>query len=548
MEWVKADWAPLRVNDQCNLTPHAIPDTISIIEKASQLAQNVVYQDYKRDKKEAFMVTKTTTNRESEQVYFRSLKGKEVAADFSGGRITGLGGLPLLGELELTTKLVEGAAAAVVDRRVGRIKYSLRQLFLQRVLLICAGYEDGIDSNYHRYNPGVLLAMGLRLNSEDGLASQSTISILETQRMNGGNCYRLAQYILDFYISSRTKRPRRIILDFDGSCFPTYGNQQGTAYRGYYETEMYFPLLVFDQDGWLIAAILRPGNHSEVQITVAILKRIVQRLREAWPDVEIILRADAGFMSPQIYNWCELNSVQYLIRLKVAGGGGGLNAVSKQYIKKAEHRFRRKFGPERFLGKKGQTERNEYETQLKRLSKEKRQKELQEHRRRQTREYGEFYYEAGQGKKKWGKERRIIAVCDHSDTGSKKMFLVTNIEYEVPQRLYEDLYCQRGNAELFIRDLKALKATKLSCSSFGGNQFRLLLHALAYLMLHQLRLLLPSSVGRQTLKSIQEKFIRIPAAIKESVRRVIIQWTSHWQWEKLVFYLARRLRLIPLAC
>jgi hypothetical protein len=493
------------------------------------------------------MVPKLTPNRVPQQVYFRLRKRKEVVADFSAGRITGLGGLPLLGELELTTKLVEGAAGAVIDRRVGRIKYKMPQLFLQRVLLICAGFEDGIDSNYHRHDPGVLLAMGLRINGDDVLASQSTISVLETQRMNGANCYRLARYILDFYISSRTKRPKRIVLDFDGSCFPTHGDQQGTAYRGYYETDMYFPLLVFDQDGWLIAAVLRPGNHSEVQITVAILKRIVQRLREAWPDIQIILRADAGFMSPEIYNWCETNSVLYLIRLKVAGGGGGLNDVAKQYVKRAEHRFRRRFGKELFLGKNGQKKRNQFETQLKQLPKKERQQELRKHRQRQTREYGAFYYEAGQGKKKWGKERRIIAVCDHSDTGSKKMFLVTNIEYDVPQRLYEDLYCQRGNAELFIRDLKALKATKLSCSRFSANQFRLLMHALAYLMLHQVRLLLPASTARPTIKSIQEKIIRIAAAIKESVRRVAIQWTSHWQWEKILLYLARRLRLIPLA-
>jgi len=492
------------------------------------------------------MVPKVTPNLVPQQVYFRLRKDKGIAADFSAGRITGLGGLALLGEQELTTNLVKGAADAVKDRRVGRIKYTMSQLFLQRVLLICAGYEDGIDSNYHRHDPGVLLAMGLRVTGEDALASQSTISVLETQRMNGGNCYRLARYILDFYISSQKKRPKRIVLDFDGSCFPAHGDQQGTAYRGYYETDMYFPLLVFDQDGWLIAAVLRPGNHSEVKITVAVLKRIVQRLREAWPDIQIVLRADAGFMSPEIYKWCEANSVRYLIRLKVAGGGGGLNDVAKQYVKRAEHRFRRKFGKELFLGKGGQTKRNAFETQLRQLPKKQRQEELRKHRQRQIREYGAFYYEAGQGKKKWGKERRIIAVCDHSDTGSKKIFLVTNIEYEAPQRLYEDLYCQRGNAELFIRDLKSLKATKLSCSSFAGNQCRLLMHALAYLMLHQLRLLMPTSVARPTLRSIQDKIIRIAAAIKESVRRVAIQWTSHWQWERLVLYLACRLRLVPL--
>jgi len=493
------------------------------------------------------MVIKGTPTQGREQIYFRLRKDKLVSADFSGGRITGIGGIPLLGELEKTTKMVEGAAQAVIDRRIGRIKFTMPQLFLQRVLLICAGYEDGIDSNYHRYDPGILLALGLRLDNSDGLASQSTISVLETQRMNGSNCYRLARYLVDYYISTKKKAPKRIVLDFDGSCFPAHGDQPGTAYRGYYETNMYFPLLVFDQDGWLISAILRPGNHAEAKITVSLLKRIVGRLRQNWPGIQVVLRADAGFMNPKVYEWCESNSVQYLIRLKVAGGGGGLNSDTKQYLKTAKRRFRKAFGEERFLGRDGQQKRNAFETQLKMLTKEERKEKLIEHRTRKIREFGAFYYQAGKGSKKWNKERRIIAVCDHTDTGPKTIFLVTNFEYDVPQRLYEDLYCQRGNAELFIRDLKALKATKLSCSNFSANQARLLYHALAYLMLHQLRLHLPSSIGRQSLKSMQEKFIRIAASIKESSRRVTIQWTSFWQWEKLVMYLARRLRLLPQA-
>jgi len=492
------------------------------------------------------MVPKVTPKRVPEQVYFSLRTDKLVEADCSGGMITAFGGLPLIGELESRIQLIEGAAGAVVDRRVGRIKYSMSQLFRQRVYLICAGLEDGIDSNYHRYDPGILLAMGLQLNGDDGLASQATISVLETQRMNGGNCYRLASYLLDFYIKSKAKRPKRIVLDFDGSCFPAHGDQQGTSYRGYYQTDMYFPLLVFDQDGWLLAAVLRPGSHSEIQITVAVLRRIVERLRVAWPGLEVVLRADAGFMSPRVYDWCEANEVSYLIRLKVAGGGGGLNDVAKQYVLSCQRKFKRRFGAERFTGKNGQQRRNEYETIIRSLPKKERTAKLHEHRHRRVREYGAFYYEAGQGKKKWGKERRIIAVCDHSDTGSKKMFLVTNMEHDVPQYLYEQVYCQRGKAELSIKDLKALKATKLSCSSFAANQFRLLMHSLAYLMLHQLRLLLPNSAEFPTLQSMKERIVRVAASIKESVRRVHIRWTSFWQWTAEILFLGRRLHLLPL--
>lgn len=491
------------------------------------------------------MVVNGNAKRVTEQVYFRLRNDKSVEADCTGGRITGMGGLPLLGEIDLSTGLIKGAAEAIIDRRVGRIKYSMEKLFRQRVFLICAGMEDGIDSNYHRYDPGVLLAMGLRLNGEDGLASQSTISVLESRRMNAGNCYRLARYILDQYVAQHEKPPKEIILDFDGSCFPAHGDQPGTAYRAYYETNMYFPLLVFDQHGWLMAAILRPGDHSEIQITVAILKRIVKRLREAWPGVKITLRADAGFMSPGIYEWCESNDLFYLIRLKVAGGGGGLNDVARQYVRSAAKKFRRRFGKEQFLGEDGQSRRNKTEIELRRLPKVERSEKLHEHRHRRIREYGAFYYRAGSGSKRWKVDRRVIAVCDHTDTGSKKMFLVTNIPLSVPQYLYEQVYCKRGNAELAIRDFKTLKSTKLSSTSFSGNQFRLLMHALAYLLLYQLRQQLPAKVERPTMKSIQERFIRVAASIKESVRRVYVQWTSFWQWERQLLFLSRRVRLLP---
>jgi Transposase DDE domain group 1 len=79
---------------------------------------------------------------------------------------------------------------------------------------------------------------------------------------------------------------------------------------------MYHPLLVFDgETGHLITAVLRPGDVHGSRFVVPVLRRLVRKLRAAWPDVSIELRADSGFAIPRLYAWCEANTVDYTIGL-----------------------------------------------------------------------------------------------------------------------------------------------------------------------------------------------------------------------------------------
>jgi hypothetical protein len=469
-----------------------------------------------------------------------------------GPQISSLGGLLLLAELEKTLGLVAGAAAALKDWR-HKARYSLYVLLLQRVLLICAGLEDGIDSNYHRFDPAVLVALGFSVG-DDKLASQPTISIMEN-KMGSKNCYRLAMFLLHFYIAMKRKVPKEIILDLDGSCFPVHGKQQGSGYRGHYETDMYFPLLVFDQDGWLITAVLRPGWHGEARIAVPVLKRIVAAFRKAWPSVRLLVRADAGFNDPKLYDWCEdqgkddpTKVVHYLIRTKRSPKDNGIDILVKHHRTTALRAFRRRFGPEKYLGEEGGKQKSADENYILTLSKEERHEELRTRGNRKIRIFCEFYYQAGQGRKKWRSDRRMIGVIDHTDRGDQQMFLVTNIEGDPPNYLYEQNYCRRGKAENFIHELKSLHATRLSCEQFWANQFRLLEHTLAYLLLFKLRELLPPAYHHLSVGSIRDNIIKVAVVVRELTSKIVLQWTSHYFWWKQFLHVARRLEQLPLRC
>jgi hypothetical protein len=106
------------------------------------------------------------------------------------------------------------------------------------------------------------------------------------------------------------------VLDFDGTDDPAHGEQEGVGYHGYYRQYMYHPLLVFGGDtGHLITAVLRPGRAHGSCFAVLVLRRLVRRLRRAWPQVAITLRADSGFAVPRLCAWCEAHGVQYTIGL-----------------------------------------------------------------------------------------------------------------------------------------------------------------------------------------------------------------------------------------
>jgi len=222
------------------------------------MAQTVVYEDTQKKHQKVNMKIKSTGRGAKVQELFCLSNGNQVCGVFDGGKMSILGGAPLVYMVEQVSHYVEGAAACIKDWRMA-------------------------------------------------------------------------------YISRKSKAPKEIVLDFDGSCVPVHGDQQGTSYRKYYDTNMYFPLFVYDEDGWLICAILRPGRDGEARLTVPVLKRLVKALRTAWSHVRIIVRVDAAFGAQALYDWCEdqgkddeRDVVYYIVCLKAPADGRGVSVAFKQ--------------------------------------------------------------------------------------------------------------------------------------------------------------------------------------------------------------------------
>jgi hypothetical protein len=234
-----------------------------------------------------------------------------LEAAFDAGRLTGDGGLLWVSKADRALGLCEALAACIPEWRQRVVRHSLATLVRQRVFQIACGYEDQDDADTLRTDPLLKLVCGRRPVSEADLASQPTFSRLENA-VDRRACYQLAQTLMAIYLRERERDgvPTHIVLDLDGTDDPTHGDQEGTAYHGYFRQHMYHPLLVFDGGtDQLIAAMLRPDNAHGSQGVVAILKRLVAALCARWPQVRIELRADSGFAVSALYDYCKAECI-----------------------------------------------------------------------------------------------------------------------------------------------------------------------------------------------------------------------------------------------
>jgi hypothetical protein len=385
-------------------------------------------------------VTESTADR----IGFLTLAGVPLVAAFDGGRLTSDGGLPWLAEADAALALCATLARCIPDWRRGPVRHSLETLVRQRVYQIACGYEDQDDADSLRTDPLLKLVCGRLPESGGPLASQPTMSRLENH-ISRHTAERLAMALVDLYLHARGRHgpPARILLDFDGTDDPAHGRQEGVAFHGYYDQHMYHPLLVFDGDtGHLITAVLRPGNVHASRFAVLVLRRLVRRLRQAWPDVTIELRADSGFAIPRLYAWCDVHGITYTIGLVP---NPALERLAAPLLAEAEAQSAAQAGAKVRLVDDG-------------------------------------VYQAGS----WPRARRVVFKAEILDQGPNTRFVVTT-HTDPPLAVY-DAYVDRGQAENFIKDYKnALAADRLSDHRFWANQFRLLLHAAAYWLLHTLR-------------------------------------------------------------
>jgi hypothetical protein len=227
------------------------------------------------------------------RTHFRTSTGLLLEAAFDGGRLTSDSGLIWLSEVDEDLGLCEAMAEHVPEWRKREGRHSLVALLKQRVFQIACGYEDQNDSNTLREDPLLKLVCGKLPETGTDLASQPTFSRMENAA-DTHTCYRMAQTLFEIYIRERSREgaPKKVLLDFDSTADPAHGDQEGVYYHGFYGEHIYHPLLVFDgETNQLIAAALRAGNTHASRGALAVLKRMVGKLRQRWPGVKIEIRA-----------------------------------------------------------------------------------------------------------------------------------------------------------------------------------------------------------------------------------------------------------------
>ncbi len=428
-----------------------------------------------------------------------SIGKKRVTAVFDGGNLTSDSGVLFLSRIDERLKLSRRMAEVLSDRRQERkVQHGLRDLLRQRLFSIGLGYEDVNDADTLRFDPAFQAALDKVPGAGKALASQPTLSRLE-EKVSRRDLVRLSELLLELFLERLKKRGRaarrRLILEFDSTDDPTHGGQQLTMFHGYFDQWQYLPLLVFC-DGWPIAAVLRPGNAHDSWGALAILRRVVERIWQRLPKTEILLRADAGFAAPAFYEFCEAAQISYVIGQIT---NSRLIRKGQRWMTKAKRIFQR-------TGEK-------------------------------TKVFGSFKYRA----KSWEKSRRIITKAEVLPLGENPRFVVTNMPGD-PASLYS-FYTDRGQMENHTKDLKnALCADRLSCHRFLSNQFRLLLHTAAYILMFSLR----EELSKTTLASAQMdtlrlKLLKIGAKVVVTARRVWFHLASSHPAQPIWNFLAARL-------
>jgi hypothetical protein len=389
-------------------------------------------------------------------------------------------GVMLLGASDRKLGLIDAAARCIADpRNPLLIKHDVVDMLRQRVYALALGWEDLNDHQALRQDVALQTAVGV----DDAIASAPTLCRLE-KWADKTTAWKLHEVLVDKFIASFKSAPEELVLDFDATDNPLYGRQEGRFFHGYYDSYCYLPLYVFCGQQ-LLCAYLRPSRIDGAKHSAAILKLLVKRLRQKWPQVRIVFRGDSGFCRQRIINYCERAGVHYIIGLARNAHLQGITEFMELAMKDAFE-----------------------QTGLK------------------QREVGEFVYAA----QSWAKERRVITRLEYGEQGNNPRYVVTNLTGQASE-LYDTVYCQRGEAENRIKEAQVgLFATRTSCHYFQSNQLRMLLAALGYVLIERLRALALQGTALATAQvdTLRIKLLKVAAVITRNTRRIRLYLASNW--------------------
>jgi hypothetical protein len=436
------------------------------------------------------------------QFEFEAHFSRRVVAEFSGAQMTTDGGALLLRAVDRRLGLLPRVARCFTDGRdPQRIEHPLRELLAQRIYALALGYEDLNDHEELRRDPLLALLAGKRELGEP-LAGKSTLNRLELTPVGAPHSerYHKINYsaevfdalLVDLFLEAYAQPPRQIVLDLDVTDTPLHGEQEARFFHGYYGHYCYLPLYIFAGQH-LLCARLRPANQDASAGSVEEVARIVRQIRRRWPRVQIILRADSGFCREELMAWCEKHHVEYVF-------GFARN-----------ERLRRKIAAPMRQAK-------------------------QEHRRtgKAARAFAEFSYRTHSS---WSRARRVVAKAEYLEKGENPRYLVTSLDAHTwpAQKLYERLYCARGQMENRIKEQLSLFADRLSTETLRANQLRLYFSSLAYVLLHALRRLALAGTEWATaqVETIRLRLLKIAAAVGLTARRLWVRYSRAYPWKTI---------------
>lgn len=414
------------------------------------------------------------------------VSGKPVELNFTAPDLSLQGGLLLMREYENNQGFIQSICSRIEDSRCSwLVQHSYQEMLTQRIFQIAAGYEDADDCDLLRKDSILKLCCNRTPDSAD-LSSQPTMSRLEN-KLTARELYNIGLEFVHQFISSYEKEPEVIILDCDDTNFDTHGAQQGCLFNDYYDEYCYMPLLIFEGiSGKMILPLLRAGRRNKSTNIKGILVRLIIIMSRYWKNTRFIVRGDSHFCSPSFMDWAQtqprVNFITGLTGNKVLSkrSGAWLETAKKQY---KYHRTPIKF-------------------------------------------YKTFTYQAGS----WKYAQRVIVKIEVNEKGTNVRYIVTDFKHNNSRFLYEDLYCGRGQMELYIKELKTyLDADRTSCHKFSANQFRLFLHCAAYVLLNGLKseILPGTSLQNASILTIREKVLLTAVHIKQMKTKIKIEFPQN---------------------
>ena len=412
-------------------------------------------------------------------------------------------GALLLRQTDQRLNLLPRMAECFLDgRNQEQVEHSIQEMLSQRIYGLALGYEDINDHEQLRTDPVFGILAG-RKELEEPLAGKSTLNRMELGTGTKDRYKKITfwkdaidELLVKVFLESYQKAPDEIILDVDTTDLPLHGKQEGRFFHGYYDSYCYLPLYIFCGEQ-VLCARLREANHDASFGSLQEIRRIVEQIRVAWPEVKIILRGDSGFCRNELMSWCENNGVDFVFGLA------------------RNQRLRRIIGAEMHEAAEQGNETG-----------------------KPARVFTEFPYKTKKTKKGgWDRERRVAAKAEQIEGKENPRFVVTSLTSEqwAAQALYETLYCGRGDMENRIKEQFRLFADRVSAETMRANQMRLYLSAMAYVLVSGLRRLglKATELAEAQVSTIRTKLLKIGAQIRVTVRKVWVSMASSYPWQAL---------------